>query len=152
MGDPERQRQSRLLLPAPRPSHSPEAAAVSTGHTDTPMPFGPCSAPQELDSIRRLRHRVTYFNKWSQSSSPSYAPSFAAPPAGFLFKPDNRSTAQQAPARHRILIKSMLLLEGRAAKQPAAFQKSTAVGQENLFTSPVPSPSALPSTHLLRLM
>lgn len=69
-------------------------------------------------------------NKWSQPSSPSHVPGFAALPVGFLFKPDNTSTMQQAPVRHRILIKSMPLLQGRAAKEPAAFQKSTAVGQQ----------------------
>lgn len=69
-------------------------------------------------------------NKWSQPSSPSHVPGFVALPVGFLFKPDNTSTTQQAPVRHRKLIKSMLLIQGRAAKEPAAFQKSTAVGQQ----------------------
>lgn len=72
---------------------------------------------------------------------------FCGSAGGYLLKPDNASPAQRAPVRHQTLIKPvLLLLEGRAAEEAAAFQRPQQSAGEEPLTSPAPCTPA-PHVH-----
>lgn len=72
---------------------------------------------------------------------------FCGSASGYLLKPDNASPARRAPVRHQTLIKSVLLLEGRAAEEAAAFPSLQQLASKELLTSPVP---CTPAPHIHR--
>lgn len=72
---------------------------------------------------------------------------FCGSAGGYLLKPDNASPAWRAPVRHQTLIKSVLLLEGRAAEEAAAFPSLQQLASKELLTSPAP---CTPAPHIHR--